>query len=216
MLSEDTTKSLMDQPHGIEAITFLTDFFRNEWAPLEGAVGSTEEAASAGGINYFMIGEQVVTEGNPTIHDQVARQAPDMELVLVPVYKNAQQIKMVGSGCWGIFKTTEYMKASSAWVNWMIEPENQGFYCSVTGFATPRDAAQKYWTSDPAVKEHVAFNLPYAAIGWDNNYWWQLQKVIGAPHWQAAALGIKTVEQACKDYAAELNDAIAEEIAKQE
>ena len=132
----------------------------------------------------------------------VARQAPDIELVLVPVYKNVEQIKMVGSGCWGIFKTTEYLKAASAWVNWMIEPENQGFYCSVTGFATPRDEAQKYWTSDPAVKDHVAFNLPHAAIGWDNNYWWQLQKVIGAPHWQAAALGIKTVLAATGDFVA--------------
>ena len=215
MLTEDTTKSLMDQPHGIEALTFLTDFFRNEWAPLEGAVGSEEESASAGDINYFMLGQQVVTIGNPNISEQVARQAPDIELVFVPHYKKAKQIFNVGAACWGIFKNTRFLDGARAWVNFMIEPENQGFYCSASGFATPRASAQKYWTADPSVKKHVEINLPYAAMGWDLNYWWQLQKVVGAPHWQAAALGLKTPEQACKDYAAEINAAIAEELAKQ-
>jgi multiple sugar transport system substrate-binding protein len=216
MLSEDTTKSLMAEPHGIEAVTFLSDFFKNEWAPLEGAVGSVEEGDSAGDINYFMLGEQVVTIGNPNISEQVARQAPDIELVFVPHYKNVKQIFNVGAGCWGIFKNTEFLDGARAWINFMIEPENQGFYCSASGFATPRASAQKYWTADPTVKKHVEINMPYAAMGWDLNYWWQLQKVVGAPHWQAAALGIKTPEEACKDYAAELDAAIAEEIAKQE
>lgn len=215
MLSEDTTKSLMAEQHGIEAISFMTDFFRNEWAPLEGAVGSTEEAGSAGDINYFMLGEQVVTIGNPNISEQVSRQAPDIELVFVPHYKKEKQIFNVGAGCWGIFKTTQFHQGAQAWINFMIEPENLGFFCSASGFATPRASALKYWTADPSVKKHVEINMPYAAMGWDLNYWWQLQKVVGAPHWQAAALGLKTPEEACKDYAAELDAAIAEEIAKQ-
>jgi multiple sugar transport system substrate-binding protein len=216
MLSEDTTTSLMDQEHGIEAVTFLSDFFKNEWSPLEGAVGSVEEGDAAGSIDYFMIGEMVYRIGNPNVTEQVNRQNPDIELVFVPTYENVDQIFNVGAGCWGIFKNTEFLEGSSAWINFMIEPEHQGFYCSASGFAVPRASAQKYWTADPSVKKHVEINLPSAAMGWDLNYWWQLQKVVGAPHWQAAALGLKTPEEACQDYAAELNVAIAEELAKEE
>jgi multiple sugar transport system substrate-binding protein len=215
MLSEDTTTSLMDQEHGIEAITFLSDFFKNEWSPLEGAVGSVEEGDAAGSIDYFMIEEMVYRIGNPNVTEQVNRQNPDIELVFVPTYENEDQIFNVGAGCWGIFKNTEFTEGAAAWVNFMIKPENLGFFCSATGFAVPREAAQKYWTADPSVKKHVEINLPDAAMGWDLNYWWQLQKVVGAPHWQAAALGLKTPEEACQDYAAELNAAIAEEMAKE-
>jgi multiple sugar transport system substrate-binding protein len=216
MLSEDTTRSLMDQEPGIEAITFLTDFFRNEWAPLEGAVGSEEEGGSAAAVDYFAMGQQMVTKGDPNISEQISRQVPDIELVFVPPYKNKEQTFGVGAGCWGVFKGTDFMEGAEAWINFMIEPENEGFYCSASGVATPRASAQKYWTAEPSVKKHVEVNLPYAAMGWDLNNWWQLQKVIGAPHWQAAALGLVTPEQACTDYAAELNVAIAEELAKEE
>ncbi len=214
MLNEDYTKSLMDQQPGIDAVTFLTDFFRNGWAPLEGAVGSEEEWTKAAGIDNFMMKKQVAKLLQSPELPQVMRQAPDIELVYVPTYMHKKQVTWAGAGCWGIFKTSKFPEGAGAWINFMSEPENQGLYNSLTGGAPPRFAAQKYWAADPAVKEYMAINWPHAAMGGDMYYYFQLEAVIGAPHWQAAALGLKTPEQACKDFVVDMNKAIADELAK--
>ncbi|MEZ4861492.1 MAG: substrate-binding domain-containing protein [Caldilineaceae bacterium] len=215
LLNEDATDSLLDSEPGIAATTFIADLFKNEWVPREGAVG-TEEEGSALAMNYFFQQQQLIVEGNPTIVDQVSRQAPDIELVLVPTWQDKTQVQQVGSGCWGLFKNTASQEAAVDWVKFMIEPENQGFYCSVTGFAPPRKAALAHWKVDPMVSAFVELHVPYAQLNQDTNFHWQLQKVIWAPHFQAAVLGVQSVEDAVRDADAEITAAIQEELAKQQ
>jgi ABC-type glycerol-3-phosphate transport system substrate-binding protein len=186
----------------------MTDFFRYGWTPPESAVCSAEQATQLAAMDRFLSGQQVIATGYPGIFEQVKRQAPHIELVQVPTYKNRQQVSYVGAGCWGIMRGTKSLKAAAAWVNWMIEPEHQGLYCSVSGFAPPRHSAQRYWTVSEPVKEYFDSNMTHATIGSDSHQWRQFQKTIGAPHWRAAAQGLKGPEQACRDCAAEVNAAI--------
>jgi multiple sugar transport system substrate-binding protein len=216
VLSDDLAECLFDTEPVIEAVGFEVEAFRNGWVPLEGAVGSLEESSSMAAVNYFFNKQQIMTRGNPNIIDQVARQAPDMELVLVPVWEYKKQIHPVSAGCWGIFKPGKQLEAAVEWIRFMIEPENQGFYCSVTAFVPPRNSAEKYWTVSGRIKEFVATNLPHAGLGPDLNYYRSIVRLTMAPHLQAAALDLKTVEQACLDADAEIDEAIAEEIANLE
>ena len=59
------------------------------------------------------------------------------------------------------------------------------------------------------MKKQVYSDMSYATMRPDAHRWWQLQQAIGAPHWRAAALGLKTPEQACGDFAVEVDAAIA-------
>lgn len=213
-LNEEATESLLDSQPGIDATAFVTDMFKNEWVPREGAVGSAEES-DALSMSYFFQNQQLIVNGNPTIIDQVSRQAPDMEIALVETWKGKEQAQNVSSGAWGIFKTTQYQQAATEWIKFMIRPENQGFYCSVTGFSPPRESAVKYWTVDPLMREFVKLHLPFSQINQDTNFHWQLQKVLWAPHLQAAVLDLKSVEDAAQEADAEITAAIQEELEKQ-
>lgn len=213
-LNEDATESLLDSEAGIEATAFVSDMFKNGMVPREGAVGSAEES-DALNMAYFFQNQQVIAAGNPTIIDQITRQAPDIEFALVETWQSKAQVQPVGSGCWGLFKSTQNQDAALDWINFMIQPENQGNYCSVTGFAPPRNGALEHWDVDPLVREFVELHVPHAQLNQDTNFYWQLQKVIWAPHFQAAVLDVKTVEDAVADAAAEITAAIQEEIANQ-
>lgn len=214
VLNEDATESLLDSEAGIEATAFVTEMFKGGMVPKEGAVGSAEESGALN-MAYFFQDQQVIAAGNPTIIDQVTRQSPDMEIALVETWQHKEQVQPVGSGCWGMFKSTQNQQAALEWINFMIRPENQGLYCSVTGFSPPREEAFAHWDVDPLVREFVELHVPHAQLNQDTNFHWQLQKVIWAPHIQAAVLDVKSVEDAVRDADAEITAAIQEELANQ-
>src|SRR5262249_35496267 len=86
----------------------------------------------------------------------------------------------------------------------MMEPENDGFYCSLAGQAPSRKAAQTFWVADPSARKFLAATQPFLRTNQDANYFWQEGKTTTAPHFQAAVLGKKPVKQALADATKEL------------
>ncbi len=197
--SEDLTKVLLDTDPAYETLSFIVELFQNEWVPKEGAVGSEAEAQAVAAINYWIEGKSTLSGvGNPNITTNTKQQNPDIDFGICPTWKNKKQVQLGGGGCWGIFKGTKEPEAVQAWLLWLIEPEQQGFYGSVTKFAPPRKSAWDYWAAEPLPKKFVEVRLPYLAMNQDSSYFWQEGKTTCAPYFQAAVLGYQTVEEALK------------------
>jgi multiple sugar transport system substrate-binding protein len=216
VLNEDATKVLLDQAPAEDALTFIVELFQKGYVPKEGAVSSEQESAAASAVDYFMTGKQVLSgPENPGIIDQVKQQAPKLKYVILPPFKNKEQVSETSSGCWGIFNRGKNIEASARWVNFMVAPENQGFYCSVTGFIPPRQAANAYWVVADELKQFANIQLPMTRINQDMNYFFQEGKTTMAPHFQAAVLGKATVKQALADGTRELQKIVDDFWAKQ-
>jgi len=209
--SEDMTKALLDTEPAYEALNFAVEMFQNGWVPKEGAVGSDTESSAVSAVNYWIEGRSTLSGwGNPDITTNTRTQAPEIDFGLVPVWMNKRQVCNGGAGCWGVFKGSKAPEATAAWLNWLIQPEQQGFYGSVTKFAPPRRSAWDYWAAEPLPKEFVAMRIDLLEMNQDTTYFWQEGKVICAPYFQAAVLGYQTVEQALAGAQAELQQLVDE------
>ena len=198
--SKDLTKVQLTSDAAHETLQFMVDLFQNGWVPKEGAVGTEQEASAVAPTNYWITGKQTLSDvGNPNITTNTRAQAKDLEFGFVPVWKNKRQTQLGGAGCWGMFKNSKAPKAAEAWLLWMIAPEQQGFYGSVTKFAPPRKSAWQYWAAEADPKKFVEIRLQYLEMNQDSSYFWQEGKITCAPQFQAAVLGMKTVDQALSD-----------------
>ncbi len=211
----DLTKVLLDSDAAFETLSFATELFTNGWVPREGAIGSEAESEGAAAVDYWIEGRSALSGwGNPNVTTNTASQAPDIEFGLNPVWKNKRQVQLGGAGCWGVFKERKAPEAVAQWLNWLIEPEQQGFYGSVTKFAPPRRSAWDYWAAEAASKDFVSIRVDLLEMNQDSSYFWQEGKVICAPYFQAAVLGYQTVEEALAGAQAELQTVVDEFNAK--
>lgn len=209
--SEDLTKVLLDTDAAYETLNFSVQLFQNEYVPKEGAVGSDAEASAASAVDYWIEGKSTMSGwGNPSITTNTRDQNPDIDFGLAPIWKNKRQVCLGGAGCWGVFKTTKDPQLTSAWLNWLIEPEQQGFYGSVTKFAPPRQSAWDYWAAEPLPKQFVEMRINLLEMNQDSSYFWQEGKVTCAPYFQAAVLGYQPVEEALAGAQADLQAIVDE------
>ncbi|MGI6209189.1 MAG: ABC transporter substrate-binding protein [Anaerolineae bacterium] len=209
--SPDLTKALLDTDPCYEALSFAVEMFQNNWVPKEGAVGSDAEAAAVTPVDYWIEGKSTLSAwGNPDITTNTKSQAPEIDFALDPVWMNKRQVCLGGAGCWGIFKDSKSPEATAAWLNWLIEPEQQGFYGTVTKFAPPRRSAWDHWTAEELPKEFVSLRVDLLEMNQDSSYFWQEGKVTCAPYFQAAVLGYQTVEEALQGAQADLQAIVDE------
>ena len=210
--SADRTRSLMTEQPAIDALTRWVTEFQNGWVPLEYAIGSDTEGT--GLPNYWLALEQVTnrTEDAACVLD--VESTPALEYIIGhPRHMTADLPPVAGivSGQgWAITKQTDAVDAALTWVRFMITPENIALYASLAG-ATPVGApAQSMWEPAACTLSHVDVFAPYLFAGVDTNTLWQESKVICGPHFQAAVLGLETVEQALEAIDAELNALLLE------
>jgi multiple sugar transport system substrate-binding protein len=202
--SDDVTKVLLDQPPAEEALTFVADLFQKGYVPKEGAVGSEQEG-SVTAVDYFFTRKQVLSGlSDGTYASNTAKQAPDVKAIVVEPFKNKKQVSLSNSAGWGIFNKSKNTEATAIWVNFIMEPENLGFYCSVSGASPTRNAAQPFWVTDPISRKFTEVTRPFWTTNQDANYFWQEGKTTTAPHFQAAVLGKAPVKQALADATKEL------------
>ncbi len=197
--SDDVTKVLLDQPAAEEALTFVADLFQKGYVPKEGAVGSEQEGSVAA-VDYFFTKKQVLSGlSDGTYAANTAKQAPDVKVTVVEPFKNKRQVSLSNSSGWGIFNKSKNTEATAIWVNFIMEPENLGFYCSVSGASPTRNASLPFWVTDPASRKFTEVTRPFWTTNQDANYFWQEGKTTTAPQFQAVVLGKKPVKQALAD-----------------
>ena len=204
IFSDDVTKVQLDQQPAHDALTFWVSLFQNGLVPKEGALGSEQEGSVAA-VDYFYTNKQVISGLADAVYTtQTVKQAPNLKFSILTPLKNKQQFGLSNSDGWGIFNKSKNTDATATWVNFLMEPENLGFYCSVAGEDPSRNAAQAFWIADPNAKNFTTITRPFWHTNQDANYFWQEAKTTTAPHFQAAVLGKAPVEQALADATKEL------------
>jgi len=194
----DVTKVQLTSDPAKEALTFLKDFFVNGWVPRECATASaTDQAQASNSISYWITGRQLLSDqSNANITTNTTAQNPDIVWGQCPVFKNKRQVTVGGAGCWGVFKGARNFDTTKEWLLWLVAPEQQGFYGSVTGFAPPRKAAWNFWATDPGPRAFYEVELPYLEMNQDTNYFYNESATIIGPYFQAVVLERSSVDEA--------------------
>lgn len=204
VFSDDITKVLLDQQPAHDALTFVANLFKGGFVPKEGALGSEQEGSVAS-VNYFYTNKQVLSgEIDGSGVAQTVKQVPNLKFTIMGPLKGKEQAALSNSAGWGLFNKSKNTEPTVAWVNFMMEPENLGFYCSIAGDDPSRNAAQPFWIADENAKKFTTTTRQYWRTNQDANYFWQEAKTTAAPHFQAAVLGKTSVEQALADSTKEL------------
>ena len=210
--TEDRTKSRMTEQPAIDTLTRWVTEYQNGWVPLEYAIGSVDE--SEGLPDYWLGLEQVTSRREDAACVQDVEANPELEYVMGhPRRKDASLPPIAGivSGQgWAITKLSKQPEAALTWVKFMITPENITLYCTLA-WATPVGTkSREGWEPAPCVLDYVNQFGPYLFAGVDTNTLWQESKVVCGPHFQAAVLGVETVEQALEACDTELNALLQE------
>jgi multiple sugar transport system substrate-binding protein len=210
--TDDRTKSRMTEQPAIDALTRWVTEYQNGWVPLEYAIGSDEE--SAGLPDYWLSLEQVTARKEDAACVLDTESNPELEYILGhPRRKDASFAPVSGivSGQgWAITKGSDQKDAALTWVKFMITPENIAQYCMLAGATPVGTKSKSEWQPDGCVLNHVSQFSEYLFAGADTNTLWQESKVVCGPHFQAAVLGVETVEQALEAIDAELNALLQE------
>ncbi len=211
LFNEDFTKVQLDTEAAFDSWSFEADMFKNNWVPREGAVGSEAEAGGATATDYWITGKQLLSHADTAlITTNTKTQAPEIDFGLSPTLQHKRQVVLTTGACWGVFKDRPAIDPVAKWLLWLIGPEPQGFYGSVTNNIPGRLAAMSYWEADETIRAFGELHLPYGELNGDATHFWQEGKVICAPYRQAAALGLSSVEEALAgaqaEFQAELDD----------
>lgn len=215
LFSDDFTKVLLDTDAAYDTWKYEADMFQNAYVPREGAVASDAEASSGTATDYWITGKQLLSHAdNAIITTNTMSQAPDIQFGLCPTLKHKRQAVLATGACWGVFKNRPAIDPVSKWLLWLIEPEQQGFYCSVTKNIPGRKAAMPLWEAEDIVRQFGETHLPNGELNGDATHYWQEGKTICGPYRQASALGLMSVEEALAGAQAEWQALIDEDIAK--
>jgi len=210
--SADRTKSLMTEQPAIDALTRYVDEYNKGWVPLEGAVGSVEE--QSGIPDYWLSLEQATRRAEDAACWRDTGSNPDLNYVVGHARHENESIPLVsgvvsGQG-WATTKLSQNKDAAMIWVKFMIKPENIGLYSTLAGTTPVGTQARTFWNPNPCQLEHVNRFSQYLFSDQDANTLWQQSKVICGPHFQAAILGVETVEEALEAIDKELNSTLQE------
>ncbi len=212
VFADDRTKSFMTEQPAIDALTRWVAEYKNGWVPLEYAIGSTDE--SEGLPDYWLSLEQVTARKEDAACVLDVESNPDLEYVRGHPRRKDASLDLVsgiisGQG-WAITKLSAQKDAALTWVKFMITPENIGMYCMLAGATPVGNKSKEAWTPDACVLDHVDEFSQYLFAGADTNTLWQESKVVCGPHFQAAVLGVETVDQALEAMDTELNALLQE------
>ena len=186
--------------------------YQNGWVPIEFAIGSVDEQ---GGLpDYWLSLEQVTDRTEDAACIQQVEAQPELEFVLGhPRSRTGDEFPISGTVSgqgWAITAQSENIDAAVEWVRFMIQPAQIGKYCELAG-STPVGTRSKadYWNPPACVLGHVNRHSPHLFSDQDSNTLWQESKVVCGPQFQAAVLGLKTVDEALETMKTEIDALLA-------
>lgn len=216
--SDDGTKVTLREQPCVDTLAMWAKLFQEGYVPKEGAV-STAEAANA--LPDYYTEQKQVTRGFSDSNDcYLVPEAIDgfQHEVSQPRRRDDSHALHSGQAAmrgWSVAKLSKQQDAAIEWVKWNTTPEGIGLFCSLTQEVPTGPKSMELWEAEPCAIEFVKTHEPHAVFNADNYTLWQESKVVCAPHFQAAVLGVETVEQAIEESAKELEVLLEESLQSQ-
>jgi multiple sugar transport system substrate-binding protein len=203
-ISEDGTTATFNSPEGVEALTFITELFQNEWVSQQYMQPIPE------GQDPFTLGTQAVS-----IHQFAAAlktlkaTAPDFNYALAPIPGHKVQASFGGMRSWAISKNSSNPEAAAALVQFLSTPDVNRRHCEAFGTFPAGTEALAAAYADDAEMQQLAGNLEFTFGEQKHKYGRDLMPLV-VPEIQAAIIGEKTPQQALDDAAAAVNELFAQ------
>jgi multiple sugar transport system substrate-binding protein len=210
--ADDRTHSNFTEQPVIDALSRWVKEYENGWVPLEYAIGSVDEQ---GGLpNYWLSLEQVTARKEDSACVQDVDASPDLQYVIGharSINNSVAPVSGIVSGQgWAITTQSDAVEAAVTWVKYMIAPEQVGMRATLAGTTPVGDKSKVEWSPASCTLEHVNRFGPLLFAGVDTNTLWQESKVVAGPHFQAAILGVATVEEALENIKTEIDALLLE------
>lgn len=203
-ISEDGTSATFNSPEGVEALTFISELFQNEW------VSQQYMQPIPDGQDPFTLGTQAIS-----IHQFVAAlktlkaTAPDFNYALTPMLGYKQKAGFGGMRSWAISKNSSNPEAAAAFVQFLSTPDVNRRHAELFGtFPAGTDALAAAYEGDAEMGE-IATHLEFTFGEQKHKYGRDLMPLV-TPEIQAAIIGEKTPQQALDDAAAAVNELFAQ------
>jgi len=174
-----------DKPEGVEALEYLTSFYKEGLVQKANATGGGLPFSS-GKIGFFM-----QMETGSLVSVRTAN--PNMKLGIPPCLKHKEQSNFGTVGSFGVFKLSKNQEAAAKWLAFLTNPENSLTILKASGFLSARKSITPEKYAEGIVKD-IAVQAPLMRSEPQHFY---SREVMAAqqPEFQAAYLG----EQSAKD-----------------
>ncbi|CAN5601582.1 sugar ABC transporter substrate-binding protein [soil metagenome] len=203
-ISDDGTTAIFNSPEGVEALTFITELFQNEWVSQQYMQPIPE------GQDPFTLGTQAVS-----IHqfvnalNNLKAADPEFNYGLAPVLGNKVQAGFGGMRSWAISKNSKNPEAAGALVQFLSTPDVNRRHCEAFGtFPAGIEALAAAYAGN-AEMQQLATHLEFTFGEQKHKYGRDLMPLV-VPEIQAAIIGEKTPQQALDDAAAAVNELFAQ------
>ncbi len=189
MYSEDGKSVTFDGPEGIEALDYLTSFYRD---------GLVQEAnLTDGGLPFSAGMTGYMMQIDPSYVRAAQQDNPDLVLGVTPTLEYKRKTNFGTVGSYAMFKqsTDERYEATATWIKYLTNPENTTTVLAASGFFSPRISIMPEMYIDEEIFMDMANEAPFMEAEPKNP---MAREVFAAmtPEFDAAFLGTKSVEDA--------------------
>jgi N,N'-diacetylchitobiose transport system substrate-binding protein len=129
----DAWKSAMAQPEAVEAIQFYTDLYKQGYSPKAAITWEEPDARTA-----FINGKIAMMWAGPWDYDAIVTEKPGLEgkvgVTLVPAGPSGDRSAFAGGSHLVTFKESENPEVASAFVDFLLEPEQVNTFTGRIGF----------------------------------------------------------------------------------
>ena len=199
--------TLREQP-AIDALNYWKTLYDSGFIPVEGIGGDLA-------ANYFAEQSQVTLfRAGESLSVTLPQQVPGFPFTESrPRQMTANHKPISGYGAmrgWAVTRISKNVDAALEWVKYQVRPDMIGLFCSIAKQIPTGPKARSYWSSDESIINHVKMHNDHLWFNQDSYTFWQESKVACRPHFEAAVLGLETVEEALDLAAQELEALIAD------
>jgi ABC-type glycerol-3-phosphate transport system substrate-binding protein len=200
--SPDGKHAAFNDQAGVEALSFITDLFKNNWSPK-----AYMSPMSTSNESPFFQKKQIVSiQYKQNTLTNALKNFSALNVQVTPVLKHKEQWGFGALAGWAMSSNAQNKEAAAAWLSFLARPEITQRHCeSIGDMPVVQKATTTIFQNAPMLKALNA-ELPYTFGEQKNKYGRDIMPLV-IPEIQAAIIGQKTPKQAL-DAAASKVDAL--------
>lgn len=203
-ISDDGLTATFNSPAGVEALTYITELFANNWSSQEYLQPIDE------GLDPFTLGSQALSNSMFVAGLlQLRQNAPDMRYAIGPILTYKEQLGFGGMRSWAINEKSGNKEAAALLLEFLARPENAKRHGEAFGtFPALSEAREGIFSDDPEIAG-LTERLDQIFGEQKHKYGRDLMPLV-VPEIQAAIIGAKEPQQALDDAAAAVDELFAQ------
>jgi len=214
IFDEEGQRSLLDSPEAVEALRFYADLYNtHRVCPTAGM------PVAGGAVPVFASKRAAMEIMNQFGIYNVKKYAPELlpEVGIAPTPRRRERVVSVYTDWLAMSPQGKHKELAWELMTFLMEPENLAAYNATLFFIPPRRSAveaAEFMAENPQLGEFVSLMEEYGRSLPAIPEWFEIRTGLQAAV-EAAIYETKTPEEALRDYSRELDDLLAERVARE-